>query len=766
MSSESRRFRLYLVYLGLLLPAVIFGAAQTIQSNSNSPLEWVSDEFPPRAAFRRFLDDFGSGDLLVVGWPNCRIDDESVDAVSRGLRRRKAFFDESGTSYFDHVVSGKGMLGTLRRAHPTTDPDELLNRLVGSWVGRDRRSTFLVLAFTPEALERRGDIVDRVRVLVHRAAGVPLDDIHLAGPVMDGLTVDRLSRQTLQSLALPSSALVFLLAWWFLGTLRGAAIVCGVATLAQGMTLALIYFCGDTMSALLIVLPPLVQVLAIAGGLHLANYYVERSSEPLDAAREAVRIGWLPCILSGGTTALGIASLSTSGLTPIRSFATYGAAGVLITTGLVLSLVPALFARLRVRPGGTVSSEFNSTTSVSSRRLARIMQRLSPAIVLLFLLVMATASVGIARLKASVRIETLFSPGSRILDDYTWLESHVGALVPIEIVLEFDPESDMAHSMRVADRVESKLRELKEVRATLSAAAWSPVGQGLSVDAMLQHAPADATRLGDLLEQVGYVKAHEGRRDVRVTAFVSALERLDYAELLDRVRSAVEEVTQDPTDQPRALVGTTFTGTMPLVHAIQRRLMHDLFLSFLGALVVVTIVMTLVQAGFFAGIVSMLPNVFPVVVLFGLIGWLDSTLDIGSVMTASIALGIAVDDTLHFLVAYRRSIDEGRNNVDSVASAFGHCSRAMIQTSVVCGLGLLLFALSDFVPTQRFAWMMSSLLGLALVGDLVLLPTLLLSPVGRWVMRASPDEASSSHVSSGKPAAGQRPRRREVPLSG
>ena len=118
-------------------------------------------------------------------------------------------------------------------------------------------------------------------------------------------------------------------------------------------------------------------------------------------------------------------------------------------------------------------------------------------------------------------------------------------------------------------------------------------------------------------------------------------------------------------------------------------------------------------------------------------GWLGTRVDIGSVMTASIALGIAVDDTFHFLMWFRRETSAGASRAEAVRRCFRHCGRAMVQTSLICGLGLMVYAFTDFVPGKRFAWMMLILLSASLVGDLLFLPALLLSPLGRLFSRTS-----------------------------
>jgi hypothetical protein len=142
--------------------------------------------------------------------------------------------------------------------------------------------------------------------------------------------------------------------------------------------------------------------------------------------------------------------------------------------------------------------------------------------------------------------------------------------------------------------------------------------------------------------------------------------------------------------------------------------------------------MMVVERGVAAGLVAMVSNVFPMILMFGLLGWSQRPLDIGSVMTASIALGMAIDGTLHFLTFFRRGIAGGATAAQGVRAAFRHCAAAMTQSTLVCGLGILVFAASSFAPTSRFAWMLALLMAAALAGDLVLLPAMLVGPLGRW----------------------------------
>lgn len=191
-----------------------------------------------------------------------------------------------------------------------------------------------------------------------------------------------------------------------------------------------------------------------------------------------------------------------------------------------------------------------------------------------------------------------------------------------------------------------------------------------------------------------------------------------------------------------------FTGVVPVVYKAQRTLLTSLVESIMMAFVLIGLVMaTLLNPGSFpwqwlelrnlfdgavAGMISMIPNLFPVIVVFGMMGLGGIAVDIGTMMTASVAMGVAVDDTIHFLTWFRQFLEEGKSRYEAVIETYRKVGPAMTQTTIVGGLGLFVFALSTFTPTQRFGTLMLVMLAAALVGDLILLPALLVSPLGKF----------------------------------
>ena len=189
-----------------------------------------------------------------------------------------------------------------------------------------------------------------------------------------------------------------------------------------------------------------------------------------------------------------------------------------------------------------------------------------------------------------------------------------------------------------------------------------------------------------------------------------------------------------------------YTGVVPVVYKAQRTLLISLTESIGLAFVLIACVMIFMLnpgqypygwlrprnlvVGLAAGAVSMIPNMFPVLLVFGAMGHANILVGIGTMMTASVAMGVAVDDTIHFLSWFRAYLDQGKSRVEAVIETYRRVGPAMTQTTIVGGLGLFVFALSTFVPTQQFGTLMLILLATALIGDLIFFPAILAGPLG------------------------------------
>lgn len=182
-------------------------------------------------------------------------------------------------------------------------------------------------------------------------------------------------------------------------------------------------------------------------------------------------------------------------------------------------------------------------------------------------------------------------------------------------------------------------------------------------------------------------------------------------------------------------ISAKYTGMVPLVYKTQHELINGLTASLVMAFFLIAFVFVVILRSVPGALIAMLPNIFPVVIVFGFMSWAGILVDVGTMMTASVALGVAVDDTMHYLTWFSEGVASGMRPKEAALNAYRRCAPAMTQSTLIAGLGLFSFAFSTFVPTQRFGILMLAILSAALMGDLIFLPALLTcGPFGRFFL--------------------------------
>ncbi len=734
-SVDSRRLpglysAVVLLLAALSLPWIALGVRGALRSNTNDPRQWLPRDFSETETYLWLQEHFGSDEITVVSWPGCTLDDDRAACLAEAL------LADPQTSMFQRALTGRQVLEQLTSPPLDLPRREAIRRLQGVLVGPDGETTCVLLTIAPRGVEDRAAAVRQVLRTAEEACGLKPDELRLGGPTVDAATIDIESRRMLLELAGLAGAVAFAIAWLRLGGLRVAVIVLGVAVYSTGLALSILYYTGGTMNLVMTMLPPLIYVLSISAAVHLVNYYrdARRAGFGPAAPLRALLDGWKPCSLASATTAIGLASLAFSQIVPVRMFGIYSALGMLASLAAVLLLLPVALA---VWPGRQMplAAPPDSTPKAPTRwdRAVDAISRRHTVLTAGCLLLLVAAGGGLPWLRSTVRLQYRFGAESRIIRDYRWLEENLGPLVPLELVVHFGPKSqaDFLEQLEWIAQLQQRLEQRTEVGAAMSAADFSPVlpTGGTARDAaeravLRRNVPILRRRL----RQARYLA--EGREDEwlwRISVRAPALSDIDYGRFVETLRTQLDPVVQDAPG-----VHITYTGVIPLIYKAQRALLTDLVESFFMAFVMIALVMVAVLRSPTAGLLAMVPNVFPAVVIFGLMGWLGIWIEIGSIMTASAAMGIAVDDTFHFLAWFRADTGVGRSRRESLRFAFNRCAGAMIHTTLIAAGGLLVFSLSSFMPIVRFAWLMAVLLLAALLGDLVLLPALLAGPLGKW----------------------------------
>jgi predicted RND superfamily exporter protein len=535
------------------------------------------------------------------------------------------------------------------------------------------------------------------------------------------------------------------------------------ALFCQQMSLALVTYTGSQMDSVMLMVPSLVFVLTVSAGVHLINYYRDAVAEHgmEGAPLRAVKYAFSPCVLAATTSAVGLGSLTISFLIPIKKFGFYAALGLMLSTCVLFILLPSQLEQISPSRKRDAKAEAGKKRGTKSSRWDRLFQGVRFTrywILAVTVVLLAISFWGVSQIRASARVHDLFSPDATILRDYDWLEDRIGPLVPVEIVVRIPKRNaaSMIDRLRFLDTVHDTVAKVQRVGAIVSPMTFSPrmprPGGGarqISREVVLNK---KLQKNRDALVEVGLLRETDSEELWRISARAYAGERPDYSLLLAELEKAVEPTLASAIDYDLSGVTAVYCGGIPLVHKAQAQMLRDLINSFVLAFgliaVMMIVLMLLFSTGEFmatssangwialasqrvlAGLVAMVPNVLPCALVLGGMGLAGIPLEIGSVMTASVALGIAVDDTLHFITWFRRGLINGQTRGDAVRFAYARCGTAMTQTSLICGLGLLAYSISPFVPMARFSWLMFAMLFAALLADLVVLPVTLLSPIG------------------------------------
>jgi predicted RND superfamily exporter protein len=467
----------------------------------------------------------------------------------------------------------------------------------GRTLGDDSRATGLLVYLSQEAMQDRRTTRAALETIVNVAATechVDPATIHLGGPPVDNVAIDAEGRRTLISLSAVAGALSVGLCYWRLRSVRLTALAVAAAAACAGMSLAIVYYVGagevlfsgrrapewGKLDALLMAMPPIVYLLALSCALHAINYYFDgRREHKLPGAAEGlVRRSWPPCMIAAVTTAAALMALMASHLFPIQKFALFTAISVVVSVGVVLLALPA--ALHRFPPSAlAVDAWFvrreRSRTAMAMRRLVQAVTRQSAGSLACWAVILAVGGAGMLRLTSSVQIAKLLDRDVDLVRDYAWFEDNLGPLVPMEVVLTIPPERlrsgdehaeydgqqyrlTMLERIELLREIQRRLDDVAAVGRAMSAADFAPPstntafrganrgGDHAKNKALEAH--RDLLLAGDYLRLERQPKSDRltGRELWRLSARVAALSAgksgVDYAELVDQVKRAVDPV--------------------------------------------------------------------------------------------------------------------------------------------------------------------------------------------------------------------------------
>ncbi len=747
-----RRRRLVLAVYLLATAALAPGVLRL--ASDNSPEVFFVEDAREIEGYRRFQQDFGHDEVVRIVLAGPGVWSQEGLAWLARLEEEAAALPgvEAATGLHRHHRKGFPAWpppepGALRR-RALADP---LDRDLG-WVSGDGSVVTLLVVLAPGSPEdRRRLLADLEGLLVDPPPGVAAS---LAGLPVLNRALDASAREIgqrffplLALFALALLALVF-------RSPRDVVVPLAFVALCQTLLLGTMGYLAVRLNLVLAILAPLVFVVSLATAVHLSVRFRDFRQDGLgagDAVRATYRDKGWAVLWTGLTTLVGFASLATSPLPPVASLGLWSGLGIGLMTLAAFSLYPVLLAGsaggAAADPAGSGRRLLEAAAGRRGRRWARWAADRRGWVQAAALAVALAALVGVPRLAVESNALTYLPADHPLRRAAEGLEEKGVGLAAVELVLSRSADEAALDADPLGFQGLAALAKLAELAARLrqEPLVLGAVGGGdLMRDAVSRSLPAgaevDAAARG--MAMASLRADPEGRRllaafvtpegdRARVTLFtrIVGFDRLD--PLLARVRSQVVTVF------PEAEVG--ITGQFPLLLAAQHHLLRTLAVSLTVTLLLVAVIFRLLLGSTRLSLLALVPNLWPVAVVLGGMGWLGVPVDSATVMVASVVLGLAVDDTIHTL-GHFRELAPRRGRFEAIAGTLERTAPAYLLTGMILAAGFGVCGFSSFVPTARFGALSAVAIALAVVADLFLIPALLGSTPRSVVARMGRDD--------------------------
>lgn len=606
----------------------------------------------------------------------------------------------------------------------------------GILVGDDNQTTSVVLRLMPEAETpySRGETIEAIR----KVAGSHQEQsgfvTYVVGEPVQIHDMFQYVRQDGAVLGWTSTGLLTVVILVLFRRLRWVLLPILIVRATLVWTQAILYLVGIRLTMVSSVLESLVTIMGVATVMHISLVYCELrlKLDRVAALRQTMVLLAGDLFWVCATTAAGFAAELSSHVYPVRSF------GIIMTLGSMLVL-PAI---LLILPGGVLLGRHTADpdVSVADKQLGRWLGVLgnwiehSPWRLLGVCLVATVVSLfGIVRIRVETEFSRNFRKSSPIVQAIDFTERHMGGAGVWEV--NFPAPHELSEEF--LDKVRTLAQQLRELpgSGTDGARGISKVtaitdGIDLIPERILVIPIPLDQRLHYLrMFQPEFADSLYNSVAGRMRLVLRARERQP-AEIKESLIRRVEELARStfpadaPADRARA------TGLFVLLTFIVESLLGDQWACFAWGAVGIIAMMTIAYRSLRIGLISLVPNLLPIVLVVGAMGWLDLPINIGTAMISSVSMGLTVDASIFYISSFRRMEREGMNFSQALHATQHEIGRALIYSNFALILGFLVLTLSHFIPLVYFGLLVSVAMLGGLAGNLVLLP-LLMRATGR-----------------------------------
>lgn len=740
-----RNARLTLLLLGLLTVVFVL-ALRNVRLDHDFERFFPTDD-PELDRYLAFRDRFGNDNdflLIAAERPQGVFQREFLtrfDSLAERLRQVPDVNSvTSPTSLSDPRITPVGVFqvpwlrldadSTLTSDSARIWQDE---RIRSTFFAKDGKAVLMIMQTEQGLSKERSDAL--MHAVDQAVASSDLERVRMGGRIHGQFWyIQKMQYELVLFFSLSVALLAVFLALGF-RTLWGVLVPIGVVGLTVLWQVGAMTLMGKPLGILTMLLPTILFVVGMSDVVHILERYIEALRNGHPKAR-ALAISYhevgLATFLTSLTTAIGFATLLTSGIGPVREFGVVTAAGVFMAFGLSFTLLPAVLLLVAT----PVQAQVDHTASFWHpllHGLYRWMLRHGRAIPYAFIGLALISSVFIARLKVDNYLLEDWPEDDPQKQEYYWFEAHFGGVRPYEMEVRLTSDSGSLWDLRnlqVMERVQQHLEEEQGVQAVLSPvtvmkALNKAFNGGSEVFYRLPDDTAEAERMAkramllagkDVLATVITADGRHARMSGRM---------LDEGGHVHSKRNKVLDTFLAKLEG-EAPLDFQQTGMAYLIDRSNAKLSGQLIGGLSIAFLLIALLMAWVFKSWRMTLIALVPNVVPLIFVGGIMGLVGIDIKVSTAIIFTIAFGIAVDDTIHMLGKLRIELMKGRSLPFAMKRSFLSAGKALVITSVMLLSGFISLVFSDFASVFHMGLLVSITLFMALVADLLLLPLLVL----------------------------------------
>jgi hydrophobe/amphiphile efflux-3 (HAE3) family protein len=480
-------------------------------------------------------------------------------------------------------------------------------------------------------------------------------------------------------------------------------------------------------------IPVFIIAIGIADAVHVYIIWFAYRKEGMEnklAVQRTLEKNFLPIFLTSLTTSVGFASLTISEIVPVATLGIATASGAILAFFLSVVLMPALLLLLNKDIQKSDKKEFDKkTTDERYQNYARFLVQNDKKILFFTTLLFGFFALGLFHVKVDSNTIRYFDKEVEIRKATEFISDNLTGSMSYEIVVDSKAKDGIKDPefLRYVDRFYSEFYEkYPDVRHIISLLdTVKQFHKVMNADEQKFYTVPDSKELVAqylLLYSLSLPQGMEindkmdiEERLLRVSAKINLVDTSKDLEMIEWV-----EKWWEPTPYSAKVNGQT-----AMFAYMQSDVTDTLIYSISIAMTLVSVMMLIIFKNIRMLFTFILPNILPIILVVGVMGWLGITIDMGVAVSGAIVLGVAVDDSIHFFVKYFDARKKGFSLEESFAYVFKYAGTAILFTTIILSLSFLLFMGSEFAPNYNFGIVTASALVIAFIADLLLLPALL-----------------------------------------